>query len=90
MGLFDMIGKVTSQVGNVRDKARNMTDEQIAEQTMYGSPLEKETYLKILKQRVSSMSDDRALQLKQYLDRHSYLTDVIDALEPIFRQKDID
>ena len=90
MGFFNVLGDAFNRANETKEEIKSLSAEQIAERTFSASSqMEKEMYIKALKQRVTSMDAKRAKVLKDYLDRNLYLQETNDAVRPFFQEKGI-
>lgn len=91
MGFFNILGDALNKANETKEEINSLSAEQIAERTVSsGSQMERDMYLKALKQRVASMDLKRAQVLKDYLDRNFYLEEAANMLSPLFKEKGLD
>jgi len=65
MGFFNVLGDAFNRANETKEEIKSLSAEQIAERTFSASSqMEKEMYIKALKQRVTSMDAKRAKVLK--------------------------
>ena len=80
MGLFSTLKDIAGNSNETKSRAQYMNAEELARNVQhYDTPMSRDIYLKVLKERVSSMSSAERENFKKYLENNAWF-DVKNAL----------